>query len=297
MIVINPRIVLASVISLLVLSACNSDQQAKSSTPAAKEAVEATVNGIAISKSRVDLIAKQSANAGQPDSPEVRKSIIDQLIVQTLVADEAVKKGLDKSQEFREQVDLLRQSALADAYVQNFIKTNSVSDEMLKAEYERIKGSIGNEYKARHILVKTDAEARDIIAKLQKDPASFAKLAQEKSSDTASKAKGGDLGWFDPRRMAPEFGAAVKALEKGKISEEPVVTSFGYHVILLEDSRPIEPPPLEGIKTGLTQQIQQQNLMKHLDDLKAKAKIEMSKGPEAETKKPEADQAPVVPAK
>ena len=145
--------------------------------------------------------------------------------------------------------------------------------------------------------MKTDAEARDIIAKLQKDPASFAKLAQEKSSDTASKAKGGDLGWFDPRRMAPEFGAAVKSLEKGKFTDEPVVTSFGYHVILQEDSRPIEPPALEGIKTGLTQQIQQKNLMKHLDDLKAKAKIEMSKVPEAETKKPEADQAPVVPAK
>ena len=297
MIVINPRIVLASVISLLVLSACNSDQQTKSSTPAAKEAVEATVNGIAISKSRVDLIAKQSADAGQPDSPDVRKSIIDQLIVQTLVVDEAIKKGLDKSQEVREQIDLMRQSALADAYVQDFIKTNSVSDEMLKTEYERFKGTIGDEYRARHILVKTDAEARAIIAELQKDPASFAKLAQEKSSDTASKAKGGDLGWFDPRRMAPEFGAAVKALEKGKITEEPVVTSFGYHVILLEDSRPIEPPALEGIKTGLTQQIQQQNLMKHLDDLKAKAKIEMSKEPEAETKKPEADQAPVVPAK
>lgn len=297
MIVINPRIVLASVISLLVLSACNSDQQAKSSTPAAKEAVAATVNGIAISKSRVDLIAKQSADAGQPDSPDVRNSIIDQLIVQTLVVDEAIKKGLDKSQEVREQIDLMRQSALADAYVQDFIKTNSVSDEMLKTEYERFKGTIGDEYRARHILVKTDAEARAIIAELQKDPASFAKLAQEKSSDTASKAKGGDLGWFDPRRMAPEFGAAVKALEKGKITEEPVVTSFGYHVILLEDSRPIEPPALEGIKTGLTQQIQQQNLMKHLDDLKAKAKIEMSKEPEAESKKPEADQAPVVPAK
>ena len=297
MIVISPRIVLASVISLLVLSACNSDQQAKPATPAAKEAVEATVNGIAISKSRVDLIAKQSADAGQPDSPDVRRSIIDQLIVQTLVVDEAIKKGLDKSQEVREQIDLMRQSALADAYVQDFIKTNSVSDEMLKTEYERFKGTIGDEYRARHILVKTDAEARAIIAELQKDPASFAKLAQEKSSDTASKAKGGDLGWFDPRRMAPEFGAAVKALEKGKITEEPVVTSFGYHVILLEDSRPIEPPALEGIKTGLTQQIQQQNLMKHLDDLKAKAKIEMSKEPEAETKKPEADQAPVVPAK
>ena len=296
MIVINPRILLASAVSLLVLGACNSDQQAKSAAPAVKATVEATVNGIAISKSRVDLIANQNAGAGQPDSPDMRKGIVDQLIMQTLVTEEAVKKGLDKSAEVTEQVELGRQSILSDAYVQDFIKNNPVSDDTLKTEYERFKGNLGNEYKARHILVEKEAEAKDIIAKLQKDPGAFAKLAQEKSKDTASKVKGGDLGWFDPRRMAPEFGAAVKLLEKGKFTDEPVVTSFGYHVILQEDSRPLEAPSLDRIKAGLTQQIQQQSLMKHLDDLKAKAKIEMAKMPEVETQ-PEAAKNPAAPAK
>jgi len=296
MIVIKPRILLASAVSLLVLSACNSDQQAKSAAPVMKETVEATVNGIAISKSRVDMIANQNADAGQSDSPDVRKGIVDQLIMQTLVTEEAVKKGLDKSAKVTEQIELTRQSILADAYIQDFIKGNPVSDDTLKSEYERFKDSIGNEYKARHILVDKEAEAKDIIAKLQKDPGAFAKLAQEKSKDTASKVKGGDLGWFDPRRMAPEFGAAVKLLEKGKFTDDPVVTSFGYHVILLEDSRPLEAPPLDRIKAGLTQQIQQQSLMKHLDDLKAKSKIEMAKMPEAEAK-PETAKARVAPAK
>ena len=296
MIMIKPRILIASAVSLLVLSACNSDQQAKPTAPVEKEAVVATVNGVAISKSRVDLIANQNAGAGQPDSPGVRKGIVDQLIMQSLVTEEAVKKGLDKSVEVTEQIELSRQTVLADAYVQDFMKNNPVSDDTLKTEYERFKGNLGNEYKARHILVEKEAEAKDIIAKLQKDPGAFAKLAQEKSKDTASKVKGGDLGWFDPRRMAPEFGAAVKLLEKGKFTDEPVVTSFGYHVILQEDSRPLEAPSLDRIKDGLTQQIQQQSLMKHLDDLKAKAKIEMAKMPEVETQ-PEAAITPAAPAK
>ena len=163
MIVINPRILLASAVSLLVLGACNSDQQAKSAAPAVKATVEATVNGIAISKSRVDLIANQNAGAGQPDSPDMRKGIVDQLIMQTLVTEEAVKKGLDKSAEVTEQVELGRQSILSDAYVQDFIKNNPVSDDTLKTEYERFKGNLGNEYKARHILVEKEAEAKDII--------------------------------------------------------------------------------------------------------------------------------------
>lgn len=296
MIVINPRILVASAVSLLVLSACNSDQQVKSTAPAVKEVVEATVNGIAISKSRVDMIANQNPDGDQPDSPDVRKSIVEQLVMQTLVTEEAVKKGLDKATEVTEQMELSRQSILADAYVQDFNKSNPVGEDTLKSEYERFKDSIGNEYKARHILVDKDADARDIIAKLQKEPGAFAKLAQENSKDTASKVKGGDLGWFDPRRMAPDFGAAVKSLEKGKFTDEPVVTSFGYHVILLEDSRPLEVPPLDRVKAGLTQQIQQQSLMKHLEDLKAKAKIEMAKIPEAETK-PETAKAPAAPAK
>jgi peptidyl-prolyl cis-trans isomerase C len=183
---------------------------------------------------------------------------------------------LDKTPEVADQIEAMKQSVLARAYVQDFIKNSAVTDDMVKAEYERIKATItGSEYKARHILVEKESEARDIIARLRKDPGAFAKLAMEKSKDPGSKARGGDLGWFDPKGMVPEFGAAVSKLEKGKFTQEPVKTQFGYHVILLEDAKPIEAPPLEEVKPQLAQQLQQQNLQKQLDSLKAGAKIEM----------------------
>jgi peptidyl-prolyl cis-trans isomerase C len=222
------------------------------------------------------MIVKQGASAGRPDTPEARKAIVDQLALQLVIAEEAIKKGLDKTPEVVEQMEVLRQSVLANAYVQDFIKNNPVTDEMLKAEYERIKATVtGTEYKARHILVQKEAEAKEIIAKLKKNPAAFEKLAMEKSKDPGSKAKGGDLGWFDVRRMVPEFGAAVSKLDKGKFTETPVKTQFGYHVILLEDSRPIQPPALEEVKPQLSQQLQQQGVKKQLDALKAQAKIEV----------------------
>ena len=279
----NSRILLASAVSLLVLSACNPDDKAKSAVaPAVKEPAAATVNGIAIAKSRVDMIVQQGLAAGQPDSPEARKGIIEKLAMQTLAADEAIKKGLDKSPEIMAQIDLIRQSVLANAYVQDLIKNSTASDDMLKAEYEKIKAKItGTEYKARHILVEKEAEAKDIIAKLKKDPGLFEKLAMEKSKDAGSKARGGELGWFDLSRMVPEFGAAASKLEKGAITQEPVKTQFGYHVIQLEDSRPIEAPPFEEVKPQLAQHLQQQNVQKQMEDLKAKAKIEIVDAPAA----------------
>jgi len=268
--------------SLLALAACNPDQNAKPAASAEKDTTVATVNGAVIGKNRVDMLVKQGAGSGRPDSPETRNAIVDQLAMQMVIAEEAIKKGLDKAPEVTEQMELVRQSVLANAYVQDFIKNNPVSEEAMKAEYERIKATItGNEYKARHILVEKEAEARDIIAKLKKDAGAFARLATEKSKDTGSKIKGGDLGWFDLSRMVPEFGAAVSKLEKGKFTEEPVKSQFGYHVILLEDSRPIEAPPFEQVKPNLAQQLQQQNLKKQLDDLKGKAKIEKVAAPAA----------------
>lgn len=276
------RILLASSAALLALGGCNADKKPASGAPAAKGAIAATVNGTAIPASRVEAIASQGAEAGRPDTPETRKNILDGLTLQALVAGEAVKKGLDKSPEVADQLEAVGQTVLANAYVQDFIKTHPVTDEMLTAEYERVKASItGNEYKARHILVDKEADARDIIAKLNKDPALFASLALAKSKDTGSKARGGDLGWFDSNRMVPEFGAAVAAMEKGKLTQEPVKTQFGYHVILLEDSRPIQAPPFEEVKPELSQQLQQQNVKKHLDDLKSKAKIEIAAAPAA----------------
>jgi peptidyl-prolyl cis-trans isomerase C len=274
-------ILLTSAASVLALSACNSKDSAKSATTDSKQAA-ATVNGTVISKSRVDLIARQGASAGHADTPESRKAIIDQLAMQMLVSEEAIKKGLDKSPEVQEQIDVVKQSVLANAYIQDYIKNNPVSDDELKAEYEKVKAqATGTEYKARHILVATEAEAKDIIAKLKKDPNAFEALAKEKSLDPGSKANGGDLGWFDARSMVPEFSNAVVGLDKGKVADAPVKTQFGYHVIQLEDSRPVQAPPLDQVKAELAKHVQQQKLKKLVDDLKAKAKIEIVEAPAA----------------
>ncbi|MBR7791146.1 peptidylprolyl isomerase [Undibacterium sp. FT147W] len=280
---IKSRVVLGSAIALFALSACNDkDKAASASAPASaaaesKEAVAATVNGTPISKKQLDQIMQQQAAQGMPDNQETRKMVIDQLAMQILVAQEATNKGLDKVPEVKEQLDMARLSILANSYVKDYMKTATVSDEALKAEYDKFKTTAGGtEFKARHILVASEEEAKDIIAKIKKDVKAFDGLAKAKSQDPGSKAKGGDLGWFNPRSMVPEFGEAVAKLEKGKFTETPVKSQFGYHVIILDDSRPLAVPALEDVKGALTQQLQQQNLKKTFDDLKAKAKIEIT---------------------
>jgi peptidyl-prolyl cis-trans isomerase C len=285
MISIKSRILLASAVSLLMLSACNSKT---GNAPAAGD-IAATVNGSSISKSSVDQIAGQRTAMGQPDSPETRKAIINQLAMQMLVSQEAIKKNLDKTPEVIDQINLTRQSILANAFVQDYTKNNPVSDDMLKAEYDKVKAQLsGTEYKARHILVDKEADAKAIIAKLKKNPKLFDSLARQYSKDPGSKNEGGELGWFDPRGMVPEFGAAVAKLGKGKFTLEPVKTQFGYHVILLEDSRTKEAPTFEQVKPQLAKQVQDQNLKKLIDDMMAKAKIEITATPAAApAKKPE----------
>lgn len=255
--------------SLLFASGCHSTEASKDKSPTV-----ATVNGIPISKDRVDMIIQQRASQGHPDSPEARKQIIDNLATQILASEVASKKGLEKTAEVGAQLDLARRSILANAFVEDYLKTHKVSDETLKTEYDKLKVQMGGEeYKARHILVKTEAEAKSIIAQLKKNPAAFNAIAKAKSQDPGSKNNGGDLGWFDPHSMVPEFGAALAKLKKGELTQEPVKTQFGYHIILMEDSRPKQIPPLDEVKPMLTQQIQQQDLRKDLEDMKAKAKI------------------------
>jgi len=264
------RVLMVSAVAVITLSACNSADSAKSG-------VAATVNGAAISESRVGMLVKQNAAQGRPENPELRKAIIDQLAMQYLISKEAAKKGLDKKPEVSDLVDMTRQSILANAFVEDYLKNGPVSDEALNADYEKIKAQItGNEYKARHILVAKKSEAQAIITKLKSNPAAFESLAKEKTIDMGSKASGGDLGWFDTRSMVPEFGGAVGKLAKGSFTKEPVKSQFGYHVILLEDSRPKVVPPLDQVKPQLQQQIRQQNLKKLFDDMKAKAKIEIA---------------------
>jgi len=276
---IKSRVVLGSALAMLALAACTpkeADKAAATSASASKDVVAATVNGSPISKKEVDMVLQQQR--GMPDTPETRKMVIDNIAIQLLVAQEAVKKGLDKTPETMDEIEMAKQSVLAQAYVKDYIKTNVIPDDQLNAEYEKLKAqSSGNQFKARHILVKSEDEAKAIIVKLNKDPKSFDALAKAQSLDPGSKAKGGDLGWFDARSMVPEFSAAVAKLEKGKFTQEPVKSQFGYHVIMLDDTRPSTNtiPPLEQIKAGLSQQLQQQNLKKLLDDMKKNAKIDI----------------------
>jgi len=287
MISIKTRILLLATFSLLSLSACNS----KTGTTPAGGDIAATVNGNPISKESVDKIVGQRTAMGQPDSPEIRKAVINQIAMQMLVSQEAIKKNLDKTPEVIDQINLDKQSILANAFVQDYTKNNPVSDDILKAEYDKIKAQMsGTEYKARHILVAKEADAKAIIAKLKKNPRLFDSLAKEYSKDPGSKDKGGDLGWFDPRGMVPEFGAAVAKLKKGKFTLEPVKTQFGYHVILLEDTRTKQFPTFEQVKPQLVKGVQDQNMKKLIDDMMAKAKIEITASPAAApapAKKPE----------
>ena len=270
-------IALAGTALLLTLAAC-SPRNATQGT--GNDAVAATVNGAPLSENIVNLMLKQRTELGRTTSADMRNNLIDRLAMQLVISQEAIKKGMDKLPEVAAQIELSRQSILVNAFVQDYQKSNFVSDETLDAEYEKIKTQmVGTEYLARHILVENEADAKDIIAKLNKNPKAFDTLAREKSKDSGSKVKGGNLGWVDPRGVVPEFGAALQKLKKGKFTEQPVKSQFGYHVILMEDSRPKVVPPLEQIKSQLKQQMQEKNTEKLFQDLKAKAKIEIAQAP------------------
>lgn len=240
----------------------------------------ATVNGVAIPQERVDLRAKIVMSQGQPDSPELRKAIRDDLVNIEIMAQEAVKKGMDKQGEITQQLELARQTVLVGAFVQDYVKSHPVSDETVAAEYEKIKKATSGkqEYHVRHILVDTEKEAKDIIAKLKKGGKdnTFEKLA-DKSKDTGSKANGGDLGWIPVDNISTTFvkpfADATLELKKGQTSE-PVKSQYGWHVIQVEDAREIKIPPLDEVKPQLTQRLQQQEVKAMIDDLRAKSKIE-----------------------
>ncbi|BBE50780.1 putative parvulin-type peptidyl-prolyl cis-trans isomerase [Ferriphaselus amnicola] len=238
----------------------------------AEDKSAAMVNGVSIPQSRVDARVKAMAAQGQPDTPEVRKGIKDSLINLEVLSQAAAKQGLDKSPEVLAQIELIRQNVLADAYVQDYIKTHPVSEDAMKAEFNRLKGQASkNEYKARHILVKTEAEAKELVAQLKKG-AKFEKLAA-KSMDPGSAKQGGDLGWADPKGFVKEFADALVSLNKGQVSE-PVQTQFGWHVIRLDDTREHKTPDFEQVKPQIAQHLQQQQIQQAVTDLRAAAKIE-----------------------
>lgn len=235
--------------------------------------VIATVNGKTIPKNRADALITAQTAQGQTDTPELHKAVREELIRREVLAQEAVKKGFDKKPLVQGEMDLARQSVLINAYMQDYVKTHPISEDAIKKEYAAIKAQLGDkEYKARHILVATEAEAKDIIAKLNKGE-KFADLAKL-SKDPGSKDRGGELGWAAPSSYVKPFADALVKLQKGKFTETPVKTDFGYHVIMLEDTRELKLPSIEEAKPKLVQRLQQQMVEKHVLDLRNKAKVD-----------------------
>ena len=240
----------------------------------AQSGAVAKVNGVTIPQSRADILIKEMAAQGRPDTPEIRDMIKQELINREVVAQEAVKKGLDKKPEVAIQIDLQRQAVLINAYLQDYLQANPITDDAVKKEYERVKATAATrEYKVRHILVESEDEAKQITAQLKKG-ASFDKLAGEKSKDQGSKGRGGDLDWATPARYVPAFGQAITKLKKGQLTDAPVQTQFGWHVIRVDDERPAKFPAFEEAKPQIEQEMRQQTVHKAFNDLRAKAKVE-----------------------
>ncbi len=249
------------------------DEAKPAAKPAAKPGVVATVNGVAIPSSRADALLQSQLAQGQQDSAQLRAAVRNDLITREVLSQASKKKGFDKKSEVMAQFDLARQGILVNAYLQDFVTSHPVSDETIKKEYDNIVKTMGTkEYKARHILVEKEDEAKSIIARLQKGE-KFEELAKQ-SKDPGNKDRGGDLGWSAPSGYVKPFADELVKLEKGKFSAIPVKTEFGWHVIQLDDVRDLKHPPLDEVKPQIQQRLQQQMLEKQIAELRTKAKVE-----------------------
>ena len=234
----------------------------------------AIVNGKAVPKARADALAQQLEKSGRAVTPEMQGQIKEEIISREIFVQEAQKQGLEASPDFKVQMEMAREAILIRDLFTTWQAKNTPSDTELKAEYDKfVAANSGKEFKARHILVEKESEAKDIIARLKKG-AKFDEIAKKQSKDPGSGANGGDLDWANPRSYVPEFTEALLKLNKGQLTDAPVKSQFGYHVIRLDDTRQAELPKLEDVKPQVAQQLEQQKLMQFQEGLRAKAKVE-----------------------
>jgi peptidyl-prolyl cis-trans isomerase C len=249
-------------------------KEASKSKPAAQGNTIAKVNGVAVPRSRQDLLMQQQGARGMPDNDQTRAMVREELINREVLFQEAQKSGVGKRPEVQAQLDMARQEVLVSAYIRDWAKANPVSDADVQKEYERAKAQTGDkEYKARHILVETEEQAKSLIAELKKG-GKFDELATKNSKDPGSAQRGGDLDWNVPGTFDKQFSDAMVKLEKGKYTEVPVRTRFGFHIILLDDVRPVKFPALSEVRPRISQQITQQKIDDLVKSLRAKAKVE-----------------------
>ncbi|MBC7438259.1 MAG: peptidylprolyl isomerase [Bdellovibrionales bacterium] len=234
----------------------------------------AIVNGKAVPTTRVDALAQQVARAGRPITPEIQAQLKDEVIAREVFMQEAQKRGLDATDDFKSQIELARQTILIRELFADYQKKNPVTDAEVKAEYDKFAAANGGkEYRARHVLVETEAEAKTIIASLKKG-GKFDEIAKKQSKDPGSGANGGDLDWANPGSYVKEFSDAMVKLTKGQLTETPVKTQFGYHVIRVDDIREAQLPKFDDVKPQISQQLQQQRLTSFQADLRKGAKVE-----------------------
>ena len=234
----------------------------------------AIVNGKAVPKTRLEALAQQVAKAGRPVTLEMQGQLREEVIAREVFMQEAEKQGLSTSDEYKTQMELARQTILIRALFADYQQKNKVTDAELQAEYDKfVATNGGKEYKARHILVEKEADAKALIVALKKG-GKFEDLAKKQSKDAGSGANGGDLDWANPSSYVAEFTEAMLKLNKGQLSETPVKTQFGYHVIRVDDIRTAALPPFAELKPQIAQQIEQQRLGAYQQGLREKAKVE-----------------------
>ena len=234
----------------------------------------AVVNGKAVPKSRVDTLLTQAQRGGQAMTPEMQVQARDQVVLREIFAQEAEKRGIAAHADFRAQMELARQSILIRELFEDYRKKNPISDDVARVEYDKFKAqATGTEYRARHILVEKEDEAKALIVQI-KDGAKFDELAKKHSKDPGSGANGGDLDFAKVDSYVPEFGQAMAKLKKGEMTEAPVKTQFGYHIIRLEDTRDATFPAFDDVKAQIKQRLEQVTMQRYQDDLRAKAKTD-----------------------
>ncbi|PKO68302.1 MAG: peptidylprolyl isomerase [Betaproteobacteria bacterium HGW-Betaproteobacteria-16] len=234
----------------------------------------AIVNGKAVPTTRVDALAQQIAASGRPVDDAVRAQIKEEVILREIFMQEAEKRGIAATDEYKNQMELARQTIMIRAMFADQQAKNPVTEADMKAEYDKFKAAnSGKEYRARHILVEKEDQAKAIVKSI-KGGAKFEDIAKKQSKDPGSGANGGDLDWAAAGSYVTEFSEAMVKLDKGQMTEVPVKSQFGWHIIRVDDIREAQLPPFEEVKPQLEQQMTQQKMAEFQQSLRAKAKVE-----------------------
>jgi peptidyl-prolyl cis-trans isomerase C len=234
----------------------------------------AVVNGTPIPKARADALIDQLVHQGQQNTPQLQMAVREELVNREILMQEALRRGLPNRPDIKAQIAVAQQTVVLRALIEDFVKNNQPTDAEVTARYNAlVKDAGGKEYHLHHILVDNEQQAKDLIGKI-KGGASFEDLAKQFSKDPGSGKNGGDLDWSDPKAYVPEFAEAATHLQKGQMTDAPVHTQFGWHIIRVDDVRSITPPPLEQVRPQIVQQIQQEKLQAFEEGLRKNAKIQ-----------------------